>query len=59
MQVDLTLHLSSTGSLLILGKGLKGGVLLRKRPGTSPHVCVEAFCCQADGNGLDFESVLT
>jgi len=59
MQVALTLHLSSTGGLLVLGKVLKGCVLMRKRPSTSAHVRVESFCCQADGNGLDFEPVLT
>jgi len=59
MQFDLVLHLSSPGGLLVLGKGLKGRMLMRKRPSTSAHVRVESFRCQADGNGLDLEPVLT
>ena len=59
MQLALILPLSSTGGLLVLGKGLKGCMLMCKRPSTSAHVRVESFCCQADGNGLDFEPMLT
>jgi hypothetical protein len=59
MEVAITLCLASLGSLLFCGKGLKGRVLMRKCPSTSTHVRAESFCRSGDGNGSDFESVLT
>jgi hypothetical protein len=59
MEVDFTLRLVSIDSVLFCGKGLKGRVLMRKCPSTSIHVRAESFCRSGDGNGLDFESVLT
>jgi hypothetical protein len=59
MEVNLILRLVSIGSVLFCGKGLKGRVLMRKCPGPRPHVRAESFCRSGDGNGLDFESVLT
>ena len=59
LQVGLTLRLSHIGGLLIFGKGWQGGALLRKGPSTGPQMRTEAFCRKGNGNGFDFEPVLT
>jgi len=59
MHLYLTLCICSICSVLILGKRLKGRVLLRKRPSTSAQVRTELFCRLGNSNGLDLKSLLT
>jgi hypothetical protein len=54
----LILCLCSTCLVPILGKRLKGRVLLRKRPSTGAQVGTKLLCRLGNSNGLDLKALL-